>query len=77
MLGLLMAYEDKVTPSSAPRKFFLQISGVETLNRWLLIERELVPARRLNSLLDETNQLTAIVVASRKTAEEDMGIFDF
>jgi hypothetical protein len=36
-----------------------------------------VPARRLNSLLDETNQLTAIVVASRKTAEEDMGIFDF
>jgi four helix bundle protein len=35
----------------------------------LLIESNLVPQRRLAKLLDEANQLTAIVVASRKTTK--------
>jgi four helix bundle protein len=34
----------------------------------LLIEGGLVPGRRLEKLLDEANQLTAIIVASRKTS---------
>src|SRR3989442_10972975 len=34
----------------------------------LLIEGGLVPGRRLEKLLDEANQLTAILVASRKTS---------
>ncbi len=34
----------------------------------LIIEAELLPATRVESLLDEANQLTAIMVASRKTA---------
>jgi len=34
----------------------------------LLIESKLMPENRLSSLLDEANQLTAIMVASRKTA---------
>jgi four helix bundle protein len=34
----------------------------------LLIERQLVPPRRVQPLLDEANELTAIFVASRKTA---------
>jgi four helix bundle protein len=34
----------------------------------LLIDSELMPASRLISLLEEANQLTAIMVASRKTA---------
>src|SRR5256885_12200515 len=33
----------------------------------LLIESGLMPAKRLETLLDEANQLTAIIVASRKT----------
>ena len=33
----------------------------------LLIESGMVPQRRLEKLLDEANQLTAIVVASRKS----------
>jgi len=33
----------------------------------LLIESGLVPAKRLEKLLDEANQLTAILVASRRT----------
>src|SRR2546428_403954 len=34
----------------------------------LLIESGLVPGHRLEKLLDEANQLTAILVASRKTS---------
>src|ERR1051325_8485561 len=34
----------------------------------LLAESDLVPARRLGKLLDEANELTAIMAASRKTA---------
>ena len=34
----------------------------------LLVESGLVPARRLEKLLDEANQLTAIIVSSRKTS---------
>ena len=34
----------------------------------LLVESGLVPARRLEKLIDEANQLTAIFVASRKTS---------
>lgn len=33
----------------------------------LLIDAELMPASSLSALLDEANQLTAIIVASRKT----------
>ncbi|MEM8911916.1 MAG: four helix bundle protein [Planctomycetota bacterium] len=34
----------------------------------LLIEGELLPMNRLEGLLDEANQITAIMVSSRKTA---------
>src|SRR2546421_1962482 len=34
----------------------------------LLMESGLVPSKRLEKLLDEANQLTAIIVASRKTS---------
>ena len=34
----------------------------------LLIEAELLPEQRVEALLDEANQLTAIMVASRRTA---------
>jgi len=34
----------------------------------LLVEGGVLPARRLEKLLDEANQLTAIIVASRKTS---------
>src|SRR3954469_12357292 len=34
----------------------------------LLMEAGLVPGKKLEKLLDEANQLTAIIVASRKTA---------
>ena len=36
----------------------------------LLIERRLLPPRRVQPLLEEANELTAIFVASRKTAVE-------
>jgi len=35
----------------------------------LLVESGLVPIRRLEKLLDEANQLTAIIVASRRTVK--------
>src|SRR5882724_7424900 len=34
----------------------------------MLVESGLIPKRRLEKLLDEANQLTAILVASRKTS---------
>jgi four helix bundle protein len=34
----------------------------------LLIESSIIPARKLNALLEEANELTAIMAASRKTA---------
>ncbi len=34
----------------------------------LLVEAQMLPPKRLDPLLDEANQLTAIMVASRKTA---------
>ncbi|MCS7465141.1 four helix bundle protein [Stieleria sp. ICT_E10.1] len=34
----------------------------------LIIEGDLLPKERVESLLDEANQITAIMVASRKTA---------
>ncbi len=37
----------------------------------LLSEGGIVPTRRLTKLMDEANQLTAIVVASRKTSRGD------
>lgn len=36
----------------------------------LLVESGIIPERRLASLLDEANQLTAIVVASRKSVNK-------
>jgi four helix bundle protein len=36
----------------------------------LIIDGELLPSERLESLLDEANQLTAIMVATRKSAQE-------
>ena len=36
----------------------------------LIIEGELLPSERVESLLDESNQLTAIMVAARKSAQE-------
>ena len=36
----------------------------------LLVEAGIVPERRLQKLVDEANQLTAIIVASRKTAKK-------
>jgi four helix bundle protein len=38
----------------------------------LMIESGLVAQRRLDSLMDEANQLTAIIVASRKKVKEHM-----
>jgi|ERR1051326_378090 four helix bundle protein len=35
----------------------------------LLVESGLVPGRRMEKLLDEANQLTAIIVASRRTVK--------
>jgi len=37
----------------------------------LIIEGELLPSDRVDSLLDEANQLTAIMVATRKSAQRD------
>lgn len=37
----------------------------------LIIEGELLPKERVDELLDEANQITAIMVASRKTAKGD------
>ncbi|TWU46574.1 four helix bundle protein [Rubripirellula reticaptiva] len=37
----------------------------------LIIEGELLPKEKVESLLDEANQITAIMVASRKTAKGD------
>ena len=34
----------------------------------LIVEGELLPASRIDDLLDEANQITAIMIASRKTA---------
>lgn len=39
----------------------------------LVIERGLLAARRVQPLLEEANELTAIVVASRKTAVSQQG----
>ncbi len=36
----------------------------------LIIEGELLPAAKVESLMDEANQLTAIMVASRKSAQQ-------
>ncbi len=36
----------------------------------LIIEGELLPAVKVESLMDEANQLTAIMVASRKSAQQ-------
>jgi len=36
-------------------------------------ERGIVPQRKLAKLLDEANQLTAIIVASRKTSVKGHG----
>ncbi len=36
----------------------------------LIIEGDLLPASKVESLLDEANQLTAIMVASRKSAQK-------
>lgn len=40
---------------------------------WLemLVETEMMPKERLASLMDETNQLVAIFVASLKTAKQN------
>lgn len=38
----------------------------------LIIEGELLPRERVESLLDEANQLTAIMVASRKSAQQSI-----
>jgi len=35
----------------------------------LIIEGELLPSERVEPLLDEANQLTAIMVATRKSAQ--------
>ena len=37
----------------------------------LIIEGELLPANRVEELLDESNQITAIMVASRKSSIEN------
>jgi four helix bundle protein len=37
----------------------------------LIIEGELLPKEKVDPLLDEANQITAIMVASRKTAKGD------
>ena len=49
-------------------------SGIEEVDEngyWmeLIIEGELLPKEKVDSLLDEANQLTAIMVASRETAK--------
>ena len=38
----------------------------------LIIEGELLPANRVEELLDESNQITAIMVASRKSSIENL-----
>lgn len=38
----------------------------------LIIEGELLPPEKVESLLDEANQLTAIMVASRKSAQQSI-----
>jgi four helix bundle protein len=37
----------------------------------LIIQGELLPKEKVESLLDEANQITAIMVASRKTAKKE------
>ena len=36
----------------------------------LIVEGELLPAAKVESLMDEANQITAIMVASRKSAQQ-------
>ena len=44
-------------------------SGIECDAPDLIIEGELLRKERVEALLDEANQITAIMVASRKTAQ--------
>jgi four helix bundle protein len=37
----------------------------------LIIEGDLIPKARVENLLDESNQITAIMIASRKTASDN------
>ena len=39
----------------------------------LIIEGDLLPKEKVEPLLDEANQITAIMVASRKTAKGERG----
>ncbi len=65
-------YEDAVQPGEFPSKLQTVIEEEdETCCRLeLIIEGELLPKSRIDDLLDEANQITAIMIASRKTTSQ-------
>ncbi len=56
-----------------PSKLQTVVEEADETCYWLelIIEGELLPESRIEDLLDEANQITAIMIASRKTASQN------